>query len=154
MTFSTNVSAAMQRLLALSGTMSLTTFTTEAKTIWISSEHFGVANAELELKEMSIRYVPCPGGSFRVSYRADNNTTSGFSVSLDPYSQGQLDAFTLDTDSLESLDKVYTFHEELVGAGKAVEFTITNSSSVDDHILGMEVKAGLHESPAYVGGTA
>jgi hypothetical protein len=135
-----------------------TTFTTESKTIKLSSEHFGSANKMIQPEGFSLEYRPTGADSMRVAYKTDNHATHGFTVNLNPYSYAVINTstgFVLDTDSLVSPDDIYTYYHPLpCEQGKTFELTITSSGEVDTHITGMEITAKLAEGAAYVGGVA
>jgi len=149
MTFSTKLSAAMNRILMLTGTMSSSvTFTTESKTVKLVSEHFEEPNMLLQPERFQLEYQPRPGDSLRVSWRTDRNSTHGVTIDLEPYSYTMLSTHPAEEDS-------YTVEREMpCEQGKTLEISITTSTAVKNRILGMSVDVGLSRSAAYVGGLA
>jgi hypothetical protein len=167
MIFLTNLRTAVREILIQTNTLSVTTYTSEVKTIKLTSAHLdqGIPNREMTLHDFNLAYVPSGNDSMRVAWRIDNQATQGFTLSLNPFTYGLLgtnsteSSFTMadnqaDTTATDLVDKedIYYHNKTLYGKGKVVEFTITSSGQVDNHIVGMDigVKVG-DQGRAYVG---
>ena len=166
MTYSADMNATLYSILNQnSGRTAATTFTSTLQTVKISSEHFGVANHEMHIESVSVRYVPHGDGEFRCSWEFDNQGTSGQTITQNPlaYSimgtNSTVTTFTLATDLNDSTasdmvrdDDSYVQEVDVQGQGKTFEFTISVSDESQPVFTGMQVEARLVKSDAYVGG--
>jgi hypothetical protein len=147
MPFSTDLTAPLKRVLLMTGTQTgQTTFTSQVQTIKLTSENFGQKNKRIQPHDFSIEFVPNAANSMRVSWWTDRNATHGVTVSGNPFGYA---AFSTMADA----DDVYTIQKDMPGEqGKTLSISITSDSQVNDRIIGFEVRAGLSDAAAYVGG--
>jgi hypothetical protein len=142
-----------------------TTFTSVVQTVKLVSEHFGVPNREVHVEEVSLRYVPYGTGQFRCSWEFDNEGTFGTTVLTNPFTYHVMSTaepgttFTLATNSADSTasnmvrdDDVYIQHLTIDRQGKSFEFRITVSDESQPVFTGIEFRAGLAQTAAYVSG--
>jgi hypothetical protein len=153
MSHSTDLGTAFNQILLLTGaSTNIATFTSETRTVKFTSDHLGVKNRVMVLHDFNLDYVPSGSDSMRVMYRVDNQTTHGFTITLNPFQYGFMglaaasSSFVLANSATDSTatelgerDDIYTFNYALSGQGKVVEFTITSSNTVDNHIVGMDI---------------
>lgn len=145
---------------------SAVTFTSVVQTVKITSEHFGIANHEIHVEAVSIRYVPHGTGSFRCSWEFDNQGTAGFTVLTNPLTYAVMSTadpgttFKLATDLNDSTasdmvrdDDPYVQHVTVDNQGKTFEFRITVNDESSPVFTGIEFEAGLSRTAAYVTGS-